>query len=121
MKTKDIKIMHLQNLIDSLNKKYGTLKLIKAMLNQLFKYAMELDIIQKDYSKYLKIGKSVIIKQKSIFTDDEINLLWSNLENFKYVDTILIMIYTGVRISELLNLKKEERDNLINSLKTNTI
>lgn len=110
MKVKDIRIVHLQNLIDNLNKNHGTLKLMKSLLNMIFKYAMELDIIQKDYSKYIKIGKHVTIQQKSIFTDDEINLLWNNLENFKYVDTILIMIYTGMRIGELLNLKKDDID-----------
>ena len=39
---------------------------------------MELDIIQKDYSRFLKIGKHVTIKQKSIFTDSEIDILWKN-------------------------------------------
>ena len=78
MKIKDIRIVHLQNLIDGLNKNYGSLKVMKTLLNQLFKYAMELDIIQKDYSKFLKIGKHKVIKQKSIFTDDEISILWRN-------------------------------------------
>ena len=54
---------------------------------------------KKDYSKYIKIGKHVVIKQRTIFTDHEIDLLWANLQNLKYVDPILIMIYTGMRIS----------------------
>lgn len=110
MKVKDIRTIHLQNLINSINKNHGTLKIMKSLFNQVFKLAMELDIIQKDYSKYLKIGKHVTIQQKSIFTDDEIDLLWNNLGKFKYADTVLIMIYTGMRIGELLNLKKEDID-----------
>lgn len=110
IKIKDIRTIHLQNLIDSLNKNHGTLKIVKSLMNQVFKLAMELDIIQKDYSKFLKIGKHVTIKQKSIFTDTEINILWANLDKYKYMDTILIMIYTGMRIGELLNLKKEDID-----------
>ena len=84
--------------------------MLKAMINLVFKYAMELDIIQKDYSRYVKIGKHIVIKHKTVFTDDEIDLLWENLQNFKYADTILIMIYTGMRIGELLGLKKEDVD-----------
>ncbi len=110
MKIKDIRIIHLQNLIDGLNKNHGTLKMMKNVLKQIFTYAMELDIIQKDYSRFLKIGKHVTIKQKSIFTDSEIDILWKNLNKLKYVDTILIMIYTGIRVGELLNLKKEDID-----------
>ena len=110
LKIKNIRAVHLQNLIDSLNKNHATLKMLKAMINLVFKYAMELDIIQKDYSKYVKIGKHVVIKQKSVFSDTEIDLLWANLQNFKYADTILIMIYTGMRIGELIGLKKENVD-----------
>ena len=110
IKIKDIKIVHLQNLIDNLNKNHGTLKLMRSLLNQIFKYAMQLDIIQKDYSKYLKIGKHIVIKKKTIFSDDEISRLWDNLDYHKYIDTILIMVYTGMRIGELLNLKKEDLD-----------
>ena len=108
LKIKDIRAVHLQNLIDSLGKNHATLKMLKAMINLVFKYAMELDIIQKDYSRYVKIGKHVVIKHKTIFTDAEIDLLWDNLQNFKYVDTILIMIYTGMRIGELLSLMKQD-------------
>ena len=108
LKIKDIRAVHLQNLIDSLGKNHATLKMLKAMINLVFKYAMELDIIQKDYSRYVKIGKHKVIKPKTIFTDREIDLLWVNLQNFKYADTILIMIYTGMRIGELLSLMKQD-------------
>ena len=108
MKIKDIKIVHLQNLIDGLNKNHGTLKMMKNILKQIFGYAIELDIIQKDYSRFLKIGKHVTIKQKSIFNDKEIAVLWKNLDKYQYIDTILIMIYTGMRVGEMLNLRKED-------------
>ncbi len=109
-KIKEIRTVHLQNLIDALNKNYGSLKIVKALLNQVFKFAMELDIIQKDYSIYLKIGKHIPIQKKSIFTDREIDILWENLDKFEYIDAILVMIYTGMRIGELLDLKKKNID-----------
>lgn len=54
----------------------------------IFKYAMELDIIQKDYSKYPKIGKNTPIKQKFVFNDGEINVYGQ----YNYVEIVLIMI-----------------------------
>lgn len=117
MKIRDIRTVHLQNMIDSTKKNNGTLKVLKNVLNQVFRLAMELDVIQKDYSKYIDIGKHKPIKTKSIFTDEEIKILWDNLYNFKYIDTILIMIYTGMRIGELLELKKEDA-NLIEGIIT---
>ena len=110
LKMKEIKTVHLQNFIDGLGKNHGTLTLLKNLITQVFKYAMELDIIQKDYSKFTNIGKHKVIKEKTIFTDAEIDLLWTNLQNFKYTDTIIIMIYTGMRIGELLALQKQDID-----------
>ena len=58
-----------------------------------------------------EVAESLGYKSRtSIFTDEEINKLWDNLDKYKYIDTILIMIYTGMRIGELLNLKKEDID-----------
>ena len=110
LKMKEIKTVHLQNFIDDLKKNHGTLMILKNVINQVFEYAMELDIIQKDYSEFISVGKRKVIKEKSVFTDAEIDLLWDNLQNFKYADTILIMIYTGMRIGELLSLMKQDVD-----------
>ena len=41
------------------------------------------------------------------FTIEQINTFWSLSEDMWY-DVILILIYTGVRIGELLELKKED-------------
>ena len=108
MKMNDIKIPHLQKLIDGSNKNHSSLKLIKSLIGLVFRYAMELDIIQKDYSKFIKVGKHVVIKEKTIFTDKEIDILWKNVGSLRYTDTVLIMIYTGMRVGERLNLKKED-------------
>lgn len=54
----DIKTMHMQEIISNCNKGHGTLRKIKSLYNQLFKYAMENDIVSKDYSDYVDIGKN---------------------------------------------------------------
>ncbi len=109
LKVCDIKTVHLQNLIDSLIGKIstGTIKMIKSVLNSLFEYAMKLDVIDKNYSKFIIMPKHTKVIERKIFTDNEIDLLWLNIDEIDYVDTILILIYTGMRINELLSLKKE--------------
>ena len=94
-------------------KGYQSLAHVKAMLCHLYKYAIENDISDKDYAQFIdltvyskkdKENKEPLHKP---FTDDEINALWKNSDDDAAAVT-LIMIYTGVRISELLNLKKAD-------------
>jgi integrase len=58
------------------------------------------DIVSKNYVKSVQIGEK-IEKTGSIFTDDEIRILWQNAE-LEYVQDVLIMIYTGMRIGEAI-------------------
>ena len=110
-KIKDLRTLELQNFINSLSHlSTGSLKLVKTFIGMLFKDAMEMDIIAKDYSQFIKLPKHKAKIKRKVFTDEEIALLWANINNIDYVDTILILIYTGMRINELLKLKKVNVD-----------
>lgn len=105
---KDIRTFELQNFINSLSHlSTGSLKLVKSFIRMLFKDAMEMDIISKDYSEYIKLPKYKKVIERKIFTEEEIALLWDNIKILDYADAILILIYTGMRINELLKLKKK--------------
>ncbi len=105
---KDIRTFELQNFINSLSHlSTGSLKLVKSFIRMLFKDAMEMDIISKDYSEYIKLPKYKKVIERKVFTDGEIALLWDNVNVLDYADAILILIYTGMRINELLKLKKK--------------
>lgn len=110
MKFADIKTLHLQNVIDSSDKGYSTLKKTKTLYNQLFKYAMQNDIVSKDYSSYVDIGKNDTESSRTPFTKKEIKRLFEVESHIEYVDTIIIMIYTGFRIGELLKIKNSDID-----------
>lgn len=111
---KDLRRPQLQKVINESGKAYQSLVHIKALLSHLYSYAIENDICDKDYAQYIDLTKHS--KQDktdkkeihSIFTEDEINKLWENIETSATAKTVLMMIYTGVRISELINLKKSE-------------
>ena len=107
MKFAEIKAMHLQNIIDTCGKGYGSLRKIKVLFNQLFEYAMKNDIISKDYSDFVDIGKNKEESTRKPFSIPEIKLLWKHTSNIDFIDTVLIMIYSGLRIGELLEIKTE--------------
>lgn len=107
---REIKTYDLQHVIDVCDKNYPTLRKIKILFNQLYKYAMKNDICTKDYSMYVDIAKHSHKNpnklDRQVFTKDEINTMWG-LSKDKYYQIVLMLIYTGVRINELLPLKKE--------------
>ena len=105
---RDIRTLELQNFINSLSYlSTGSLKLVKSFIRMLFKDAMEMDIITKDYSEFIKLPRHKPKIERKVFTDEEIALLWENVNELEYSDVILILIYTGMRINELLKLPKE--------------
>jgi len=106
----DIRKLHMQQIIDKCDKGHGTLRKIKVLFNQLFKYAMENDIVSKDYSKFVELGKNEDESDRQPFTDAEIKLLWNNVDRMDYIDTILIMIYTGLRPGELVKVETKNID-----------
>lgn len=105
-KVKEIRTAHLQNIIDTNDEmSKSTLEKIKALAVMLWDYALENDIVNKNYAKFVELPKTNK-KEKKIFTDAEIKKLEDNADNVEWVDTILILIYSGMRISEMLGLTR---------------
>lgn len=98
-------ITHLQGVIDYCGMAHPTRASIKTLFNVLFKFAMKNDIIDKDYSKYVDVGQREGKINRTPFSKEEIDKLFQNVDKLDFIDTILIMIYTGLRVGELLDLK----------------
>jgi integrase len=107
MKFADIKLSHLQSVVDNSGRNAPTLKKLKVLFNQLFDYAVMHEIIAKEKHvvEYLKIGSAEKSTKHYRFTDDEVATLWRWSENNEYVQVILMLIYSGVRPGELFSLK----------------
>ncbi|MEC5422356.1 tyrosine-type recombinase/integrase [Virgibacillus sp. C22-A2] len=103
----DIKKIHMQEIVDNCNKSYATKHRIKVLFNQLYNFALENDITEKDYSKFVDVGRSQNKGTRQPFTMKEINTLWSNLNTLESADLALIMIYTGLRPGELLTIENK--------------
>ena len=111
---RDIKTPQLQSLIKDLNCSKGTKSITKGFLSVLYKYAIEMEILTINRAEHIKLPKESKHKEINIFTGYDIKKLWDNIK-IDWVEYILIMIYTGMRIGEAVNLKKENVD-LINGI-----
>lgn len=100
-----IKTTHLQDWLDEIDLKPGSKNKIRSTMHQLFEYAFNNDIVSKNYAHGLEINEK-IEKQTNLFTEAEIALLWKNKDD-KHVRQLLILIYTGMRIGELLQVRKD--------------
>lgn len=104
MKFRQIKKMHMQRIInENDNLSYQVRMKLKTLFIQLFRFAIENDIVEKDYAQFVEVGEMTTKIERKPFTENEIETLWRNLDK-PYVDTILIMIYSGMRIGELLDI-----------------
>lgn len=105
----ELKTPDLQAVLDNFDLSHAYMEHIKNLFNQMYKYAMEYDIVQKDYSQYARINKQDDDEHGVPFSSEDIEKLWKHKDN-EAVSTILIFIYSGWRISELLGIKREDVD-----------
>lgn len=104
---KELRKSHLQAVVDSI-KAPSMQDVVKFLFLKSYKYAMENDIVNKNYAQFVKIAKKEETKEKVPFTREEINKLWDNMDKLKYGDLVLILCYTGMRINELLKMDKAD-------------
>lgn len=126
LKMKDVRAGHMQDILNSISHMGATSQArLKYVMQQTFKWALQNDIITKDYSQFLTTD----IKQKEEalhfpFTTKEIKKLWDHqnkLSPFTYgkkggnkettvqaANALLALLYTGMRVMELGELKSAD-------------
>lgn len=103
---KQIRSYHMQDTIDHCGLGYSTQASIKNLWGHLDRFAVEMDIITRTYSGALTSDPIPTTSRKP-FTAAEIAQLWAR-QTEPWVDTVLILLYTGWRISEFLGLRRED-------------
>lgn len=109
---KNIKTSHIQKIINDMHKSgfsHSSCHKVKVLAGLLYKHAMADDIVDKNYAELVELPNKEK-KEQEIFTDFEIKTLEAKADEIEWVDTILIFIYTGMRISELLGVTKFDVD-----------
>lgn len=74
---------------------------IRAFWHTLFKWGIENDVVNKDYSQFIKFHDTKSSRKKEVFSPEEIS-------EYKKVKLYRILLYTGMRINELLNMKTSD-------------
>lgn len=108
MKMADIRLHHLQKVIDDCPSGYNSAGRIKILLNKMFQWCVQHEYIRKNCAENLVVPKYEQKSQRRAFTKEHIELLWSVAHTNPNVPIVLMLLYCGVRINELLNLKKED-------------
>ena len=96
-----IRTEHLQKCIDECPHGKRTKENMKALGTSLWKYAMQLDIVDRNYAEYIYIKKEDQA-EKIAFSKDHLDTMWANVDRVPNIKYVLVLCYTGMRISEML-------------------
>jgi len=111
----------------SRSKQVGPLSLssltkIKALMTQLYSYAMANNIIDKNYASLVRIPRGAEAGSIRAFTDEEFRILEKNWRTVPGGDAVYAMCYLGFRVSEFCQLTPADfdpkRGTLTGGLKT---
>lgn len=104
VKMSDIRAAHFQPFVDAATSKSAADK-IKSLAVMLCRYAMENDLVDKNYAEFVRLPKFEKT-EKTIFTAEQLETLWQHTSD-KRVQVILAMIYMGFRLGEMLLLRPD--------------
>ena len=119
----EIVTTHMQKVVDEhADKSKSTQNNLLKLFHAIYKIADKNNFVEKDYSKFVEVTSEKESKDKTPFTREEVKIIWDNtgwinnakqtrpgsLYEAELMDSVLILLYTGLRISELLDLKAED-------------
>lgn len=78
---------------------------IKKSLSKCYLYAMKHKYVKENIIQFLEVESITVQRQKVPFTADEVAALWENLGTKENDDIPIILLYTGMRIGELLDME----------------
>lgn len=125
MRVQDVRARHIKGCIENSTvsvknvKKYpsaGMKSRIKSLFNLMLDYALEYELVDKNYARTFSLSDEIIDEQKQSsrghlpFSDEEMEKLWENITEIKYVDVLLIQCYSGWRPQELGLIRLENVD-----------
>ncbi|VWL84944.1 tyrosine-type recombinase/integrase [Oceanivirga miroungae] len=85
----------------------------RALLKQMYDLCILEGLLKVNYAELISFDKNKFEDTRrkiKLFTKSEIDLIWSKKDSIPFLKVILIMLYTGIRTTELLNLKNHHID-----------
>ena len=118
---RDLTKLDFQEVINNTKGCRSKLYNIQNLCKKLDEFALEKNIIDKAYAQFIKIDLDEEETHRKPYSYDEIDLLWKNQGNL-ITDILIILLYTGMRIEELLNVETSnihiEEKYMVGGLKT---
>ncbi|MDI6789924.1 MAG: site-specific integrase [Thermodesulfobacteriota bacterium] len=106
---RELRSGHWQDIIDEQEeeeKSHSHMKKIKTLIGLLYKYGNKNGIIRDNLAEHIELPREEKGK-KDRFTDPEVKKLEkAAVDKVPWADTVLILIYSGMRISEMLGLTR---------------
>lgn len=106
----ELKTRHVQDIINVAidnGKGFATCRNIKLLASQLFKIAQSDDYVAKDYSKFVTLPDKPEPDNRT-FTVEEVERIFKGAEKDVWAKIFVLLVYTAMRPSELLNTKRKD-------------
>ena len=101
-----IKYSDYQRIIDDMRRaglSYSSVKKVRSLISLMESYASKIEAGGKTYAALLTLGRNRPVHPHKPFSRQKINRLWAKVDQ-PGVDTVLILLYTGMRVGEMLQL-----------------
>lgn len=96
----------LQDCMDACHSGKRTHQNMKCVAGLLWAYALDANIVEKDVTNNLYIGKGKSVQRDPI-TDEEVQAIRGSIGKVRYAEYIYCLCYLGFRPGEMLELKKD--------------
>lgn len=110
MSIEDLRYADYQRVIDDMRRhglSYSSVKKVRSLISLLLKYADKIELATTNYAPLLSIGRNRPVRPHHTFSRQKINRLWAAVD-FPGIDTVLILLYTGMCCGEMLQLQKAD-------------
>lgn len=106
IKMRELRTAMLQKVINDCPRARDTKEDIKSLASQLFKYAMQNDIVNKNYADFITLPKAEVEEKEPFSTIELVKIEKAAADGIPFADCILILCYMGWRIGEFLTLTR---------------
>jgi integrase len=108
MQMSELRASHFQAIVDD-NKESASVRMVKVVAGLLYRHAMKIEAVDQDHSAFIELPKQSKKKEKTPFSDEEIKSVMEKVGD-RHADMVAILLYTGMRVSELLEMRTENID-----------
>lgn len=119
---RDLRTAQLQEVINGMDgKSRGYQSKVRSLMHMVFRWAMSRGIIERDWSQFVELTADEQATKRAVFSPEEIAILWNiwregapvpgepeRLRGQNMLPSLLLLLYTGMRVGELLELRPED-------------